>query len=102
MKSQGDRVAYVLCGDFNIEPHYPAYELLKERKLNDDEFSKLQTVDYLGFPVNVERPKQVHSKCLENFVYNNCLRTVSLNPLKTPEAKQHFLQIQAYKLNVHV
>ena len=95
-------MAYVLCGDFNIEPHYPAYKLLKERKLNDDEFSKLQTVDYLGFPVNAERPKQVHNKCLENVVYINCLRTVPLNPFKTPKAKRHFLQSQGYTLNVHV
>ena len=55
-------MAYVLCGDFNIEPHYPAYELLNEGKLNDDEFSKLQTVDYLGFPAVAERPKQVFNK----------------------------------------
>ena len=86
-------MAYVLCGDFNIEPHYPAYKLLKERKLNDDEFSKLQTVDYLGFPVNAERPKQV---C------NKYLRKVPLNLFKTPEAKRHVLQIQAYKLNLRV
>ena len=59
LKSQGERVAYVLCGDFNIDPNYPAYELLKEGKLNDKELSKLQTVDYLNFTSDSEKPTEV-------------------------------------------
>lgn len=59
LQSQGKHVAYILGGDFNIEPHFPAYELLKEGSLNDKEYHKLQTTDYLSFPADVEKPKQV-------------------------------------------
>ncbi|XP_048578715.1 carbon catabolite repressor protein 4 homolog 4 [Nematostella vectensis] len=39
-----DRVPYVLCGDFNIEPQYPIYNLLEEGTLNKD---TLRQLDYI-------------------------------------------------------
>ena len=64
LESQGEHVAYILCGDFNIEPEYPAYEILKEGRLNDEQFCKLQSVEYLKFPADVEKPKQVYAGLL--------------------------------------
>lgn len=55
-------VAFILCGDFNIDPHYPAYHLLKDGKLSEEQFSILQTVDYLRFPEDIEKPHQVPRK----------------------------------------
>ena len=49
MEAQGEQVAHILCGDFNIEPHFPAYEFLKEGRLTDKEFGRLKTVDYIYF-----------------------------------------------------
>ena len=59
LKLQGESVAYILCGDFNIDPPYPAYELLNRGKLDEEHFSKLQTVDYLKFPKDFIKPQQV-------------------------------------------
>ncbi|KAJ7376379.1 hypothetical protein OS493_034900 [Desmophyllum pertusum] len=59
LRSQDKHVAYILCGDFNIDPHYPAYHLLKDGKLSEEQFCKLQTVDYLKFAADVEKPHQV-------------------------------------------
>lgn len=60
LKSQGKRVAYILCGDFNTEPHCPPYSLLTSGHLSKSEFCKLQTVDYLRFSADVPKPEQVH------------------------------------------
>lgn len=46
-ESQGNRVAYILCGDFNIEPQFPAYKLLAEGKLTDKEINTLKGCDYI-------------------------------------------------------
>lgn len=59
LRSQDKHVAYILCGDFNVEPHFPAYHLLKDGKLTEEQFCKLQTVEYLSFPADIERPHQV-------------------------------------------
>ena len=64
LKSQDKRVAYILCGDFNIDPCYPAYHLLKDGKLSEEQFCKLQTVDYLQFPGYMDKPHQVPNCCL--------------------------------------
>lgn len=74
LKSQGELVAYILCGDFNIDPNYPAYELMKEGKLNDDELAKLRTVDYLNFSSDCEKPKQVSKEvyhCISTAWHSN-------------------------------
>lgn len=59
LRSRAKHVAYILSGDFNIDPHYPAYHLLKDGQLSEKQFSILQTVDYLRFPADIEKPPQV-------------------------------------------
>ena len=59
LRSRAKHVAYILCGDFNIDPHYPAYHLLMDGELSEEQFSILQTVDYLRFPADIEKPLQV-------------------------------------------
>ena len=59
LRSRAKHVAFILCGDFNIDPHYPAYHLLKDGQLSEQQFSILQTVDYLRFPADIEKPHQV-------------------------------------------
>lgn len=46
-ESDGNRVAHILCGDFNIEPQFPAYKLLVEGKLTDKEINTLKGYDYI-------------------------------------------------------
>ena len=58
-ESRGEHVSHILCGDFNIEPHFPAYQLLKEGRLNEKEIRTLKSVDYLRFSPAVEPPLQV-------------------------------------------
>lgn len=62
LRSRAKHVAFILCGDFNIDPHYPAYHLLKDGKLSEEQFSILHTVDYLRFPEDIEKPHQVPRK----------------------------------------
>lgn len=59
LRSRAKHVAFILCGDFNIDPHYPAYHLLKDGQLSEQQISILQTVDYLRFPADIEKPHQV-------------------------------------------
>ena len=59
LRSTTKHVAFILCGDFNIDPHYPAYHLLKDGQLSDEQFSVLQTIDYLRFPADIQKPYQV-------------------------------------------
>ena len=58
-ESRGEYVSHILCGDFNIEPHFPAYQLLREGRLNDKEIRTLKSVDYIRFSPAVEPPSQV-------------------------------------------
>ena len=60
-KSRGERVSHILCGDFNIEPQFPAYQLLKEGRLNDKDMKTLKGVDYVKFSPDIEQPSQVFS-----------------------------------------
>ena len=62
LRSRAMHVAFILCGDFNIDPHYPAYHLLKDGQLSEEQFSILHTVDYLRFPEDIEKPHQVPRK----------------------------------------
>ena len=62
LRSRAMHVAFILCGDFNIDPHYPAYHLLKDEQLSEEQFSILHTVDYLRFPEDIEKPHQVPRK----------------------------------------
>ena len=59
LRSRAKQVAFIVCGDFNIDPHYPAYHLLKDGQLSEEQFSILQTVDYLRFPADITKPQQV-------------------------------------------
>lgn len=59
LESQGEQVAHILCGDFNIEPQFPAYKLLEEGKLTDKELSRLYGVDYIRWSPDIEAPSQV-------------------------------------------
>ncbi|KAL9959572.1 hypothetical protein ACROYT_G032903 [Oculina patagonica] len=59
LESQGEQVAHILCGDFNIEPQFPAYKLLKDGKLTDKELSRLYGVDYITWSPDIEAPSQL-------------------------------------------
>ena len=58
-ESRGESVSHILCGDFNIEPEFPAYQLVREGRLNDEEMKTLKGVDYIRFKPEVELPSQV-------------------------------------------
>lgn len=60
-ESDGNRVAHILCGDFNIEPQFPAYKLLAEGKLTDKEINTLKGYDYIrwGRDTYMEKKLQV-------------------------------------------
>ena len=58
-ESEGGNVAHILCGDFNIEPQFPAYQLLTEGQLTDKEIERLRGVDYLRFDPNIKAPTHV-------------------------------------------
>lgn len=58
-KSRGEHVSHILCGDFNIEPQFPAYQLLKEGRLNDKDMKTLKGVDYVKFSPDIEQPSQL-------------------------------------------
>ena len=62
-ESEGGNVAHILCGDFNIEPQFPAYQLLMEGRLTDKEIERLRGVDYIRFDANIEAPSQVIIIC---------------------------------------
>ena len=46
-ESRGEHVSHILCGDFKIEPHFPAYEVLKEGRLCEKEMEALKSVEYI-------------------------------------------------------
>jgi len=83
LRSRAKHVVYILCGDFNIDPHYPAYHLLKDGQLSEKQFSILQTVDYLRFPADIEKPPQVPA---EQISLLNKLKKHLHNPLKTTQS----------------
>lgn len=58
-ESRGEHVSDILCGDFNIEPQFPAYQLLKEGKLSEKEMKTLKGVDYIRWGPDIEPPSQV-------------------------------------------
>jgi len=58
-ETRGESVSHILCGDFNIEPQFPAYQLVREGRLNDEEMKTLKGVDYIRFKPEVEPPSQV-------------------------------------------
>ena len=55
-ESRGEHVSHILCGDFNIEPQFPAYQLLREGRLNDKEMRRLKGVDYIRWSPDVDTP----------------------------------------------
>ena len=60
LKSQlGEQGTYILCGDFNIEPQSPAYQLLQEGELTNKEMIRLKGVDYIRWGPDSPAPSQV-------------------------------------------
>ena len=59
LKSQGEQGTYILCGDFNIEPQFPAYQLLQEGELTNKEMMRLKGVDYIRWGPDSPAPSQV-------------------------------------------
>ena len=59
LEAEGEHVACILCGDFNIESQFPAYEFLKKGKLNDEDEEKLKQFDHIRFAAGTEKPKEV-------------------------------------------
>ena len=62
-ESRGGHVSHILCGDFNIEPHFPAYQLLKEGRLSEKEMEALKSVEYIRWAPDIEEPSQVKEVC---------------------------------------
>ena len=62
-ESRGGHVSQILCGDFNIEPHFPAYQLLKEGRLSEKEMEALKSVEYIRWAADIEQPSQVKEVC---------------------------------------
>ncbi|CAH3177351.1 unnamed protein product, partial [Porites lobata] len=58
-ESRGGHVSHILCGDFNIEPHFPAYQLLKEGRLSVREMEALKSVEYIRWAPDIEQPSQL-------------------------------------------
>ena len=54
-------MSHILCGDFNIEPQFPAYQLLREGRLDDKEMRTLKGVDYIRWGADMEPPSKVFS-----------------------------------------
>ncbi|KAJ7331264.1 hypothetical protein OS493_020049 [Desmophyllum pertusum] len=59
LETEGNQVTHILCGDFNIEPQFPAYQLLKEGRLTDKEMRTLGGVDYIRWSPDMEAPSQL-------------------------------------------
>ena len=59
LKSEGEQGTYILCGDFNIEPQSPAYQLLQEGDLTNKEMTRLKGVDYIRWGPGSPAPSQV-------------------------------------------
>lgn len=60
LKSQlGEQGTYILCGDFNIEPQSPAYQLLQEGELTNKEMIRLKGVDYIRWGPDSPAPSQL-------------------------------------------
>ena len=62
-ESRGGHVSHILCGDFNIEPRFPAYQLLKEGRLSVREMEALKSVEYIRWAPDIEQPSQVKEVC---------------------------------------
>ena len=62
-ESRGGHVSHILCGDFNIEPHFPAYQLLKDGRLSASEMEALKSVEYIRWAPDIEQPSQVKEVC---------------------------------------
>ena len=58
-ESRGERVSHILCGDFNIEPQFPSYQLIKEGGLSEKEMRALKGVDYIRWAPSPTPPTQV-------------------------------------------
>ena len=66
LESLGEHVSHILCGDFNIEPHFLAYQLLKEGRLSEKEMEALKSVEYIQWAPDIEQPSQVKKSLLHS------------------------------------
>lgn len=41
--------SHIFCGDFNVEPQFPAYKVLSTGRLGKDDLEKLETTDYIKY-----------------------------------------------------
>jgi endonuclease/exonuclease/phosphatase family metal-dependent hydrolase len=57
--TNGIQAPYLLCGDFNVEPHYPFYKLLSTGTLDTKELGCLATYDYVNQYPGTTLPKKV-------------------------------------------
>ena len=64
-------MSHILCGDFNIEPHFPAYQLLKEGRLSVREMEALKSVEYIRWAPDIEQPSQVKEVCDKPFLVSS-------------------------------
>ena len=60
VSSGDDVVPHVLCGDFNIEPHFPAYRMLSNGCLSEEDKERLKRFDYIRWPAYKKVPNEVH------------------------------------------
>jgi len=79
LKSKGEQRSYILCGDFNIEPQFPAYQLLKEGELTNKEMTRLKGVDYIRWGLDSLAPSQLLP---DQASLLNRTKTQICNPLK--------------------
>ncbi|XP_028407906.1 glucose-repressible alcohol dehydrogenase transcriptional effector-like [Dendronephthya gigantea] len=59
--------SWIVCGDFNMRPHFPAYELVKNGDLSDGAIEKLRPGKY-EYPSLTER-KEFNDSKRNNFVH---------------------------------
>ena len=87
-ESRGGHVSHILCGDFNIEPHFPAYQLLKGGRLSVREMEALKSVEYIRWAADIEQPSQVKEVC-DTAVFS-VVTQLSLSCLLCALVKFHF------------
>ncbi|XP_031566616.1 carbon catabolite repressor protein 4 homolog 3-like [Actinia tenebrosa] len=77
-------IPHIFCGDFNIEPQFPAYKLLSSGRLDKDDLEKLETTDYIKYYESIWIPPPETNKISEKEKAILChLNKYFVNPLKT-------------------
>lgn len=58
------QVPYILCGDFNVEPHYPFYKLLSTGTLDAKDIDNLASYDYVNQYPGTTLPDKVSTHAM--------------------------------------